>query len=143
VLPGGLVARAFEPGEVVTLPGKVVVVVDGSSSVEDLVEHVARREVEWERREVLDDDQVVVLEDRLQFILRGCVVGVDAQSFEEMVHRSRTGYQGHVVAEELKCVDPLGGLYRNAIGAAQAKTHDSDAGHQSTLGHGKLDGSKE
>jgi hypothetical protein len=72
-------------GEMLALPGKIVVVKKSSTPLEDPVEHVARTEVERERGEVLDDNEVEVTKHALEFIERGWRDRVDGESLDDDV----------------------------------------------------------
>ena len=129
VTPRRLVARGRFVSPLRTLPGEVVVVEDGPTPIEDLVERVACGDVEGQRDDVLDHDDVRVLEHRRQ-----------VAAFEERrrVHRE-FGYddvadavartRGDVVPERAQRGYPFRRFDAHAIARAESIAHDDEAGH--------------
>jgi hypothetical protein len=58
VTPRRLVAGAFEVREVGALPGEIVMSKERVAPVENSIEDIARRHVEWQGREVLDHYEI-------------------------------------------------------------------------------------
>ena len=110
-----------------------MVVKQGASTRESLVEHGARRHVERQRGKVLHHDQVRVTQGSRQGRKRRRVVGADRESGESHVTVAVARHGRNDVTEASKGGTPLGGFDRDAVGAAEAKTHDDETGHEPRL----------
>jgi hypothetical protein len=121
-------------GEVRSLPREVVVMEEGPTLAQHVIEHVARVEVEGERGEVLDDDEVRVGQGRVQHRDLGRGRRVDRQSRNQDVGDALAGDGSNAVAERLERALPLGRLDGDAVGPPESETDDDDPGHGSRLG---------
>ena len=129
----GPVARTFEVREVRTLPREIVMVEECASIGHDVIEHVARVDVERERGEVLHDDEVGAVECALHPSDRGRRRGVDRETGDDDVGDAVAGDGADVVTERSQGRNPLGRLDGDTVGSPESKADEDDARHCSRL----------
>jgi len=95
VAPTWFVTRAIEVGRGDRAAGEIVMVEKGVAILEHLIEHVARRDIEWEGGEILHDDEVVALQG-VRAVL-GSVGGDEALAASPGTNRSTSPEPATVV----------------------------------------------
>jgi hypothetical protein len=129
VAPGGVDRRQLgDVGEAGPLPGRVMVVEDGRTPPEGLRHHVRRGQVERDRAEVLDDDQVGVQRPG-HLGGRGGLRRPDGQARQLDVGRALAGDRAQVEPERLERAPPGLGHDRHSVGAAEAEGDDRGGRH--------------
>src|SRR5664280_2171192 len=120
--------------EVFALPREIVVAKYHSPRFERLIEHVTSDDIERQRGDVLDDDQINTLEHFGELSERRRRGRRRRQSRDHDVDGSFAGDLNDFVSERKKCVFPFLRFDGNPVSPTEAKADESESGHSLRLG---------
>jgi len=117
---------AIQVGEVRPLPREIVMMEECWAVAHYGGHLVSRSHVEGQGEQVLDDHQIGAGQGVAYFAPRWRRGGVNAQSGEKNVHRTRAGHGGDAVSEEPQGRYPFGRLDGDTVVATKTKTNDGN-----------------